>query len=364
MNTPEIDVPALLELAESRFRAWLLTELVPERKRQFDGLRTRNLSSSGRATQALRISSELLQREVRQRIHCYAETARQRTAPELYTEIHLNELRQKIMASVAATLDALKDMVERDAHAAGDVPPSAFPPQARYTQVRSEILDVVNAELRVLAAEGKLVPTDPSIAEPSEAIAEDQGIAKPSSTATGRHPKVFISYSRDRVPRDHCDRVHALADRLVRDGVDAMIDRYQPSPKEGWPGWMLAQIRDSDFVLCICTATYKERFENQSPEEEGRGARFEGHVITAEIYRAACQSEKFVPVLLEEATEADIPTILAPYTYHRLPEQYDLLYARLTRQAPYERPPLGEVREIRPQRPATDDQTEYRTRTS
>lgn len=42
------------------------------------------------------------------------------------------------------------------------------------------------------------------------------------------HPRVFISYSHD--SPEHADRVLVLADRLVGDGIDCILDQYEESP--------------------------------------------------------------------------------------------------------------------------------------
>lgn len=139
-------------------------------------------------------------------------------------------------------------------------------------------------------------------------------------------------------------RVHSFADQLRADGVDVMIDRYEPYPKEGWPQWMVKQIRGADFVWCVCTRTYRDRFENSKQAEEGKGVRFEGNIITNEIYQRAGEDSKFVPVLLLGADKNDVPTVLQSLTYYTLPEGYEELYARITGQLLSGKPNLGEIR--------------------
>ena len=75
-------------------------------------------------------------------------------------------------------------------------------------------------------------------------------------------PKVFISYSHD--SPEHEQRVLELANRLRRDGIDCTIDQYVVVPLEGWPRWMDKQIRDSDFVVMVCTETYYQRVGHTS----------------------------------------------------------------------------------------------------
>jgi hypothetical protein len=67
-------------------------------------------------------------------------------------------------------------------------------------------------------------------------------------------PKVLISYSHD--SPEHEQRVLELANRLRGDGIDCTIDHMSWAPAEGWPRWMDKEIRDSDFVLMVCTETY------------------------------------------------------------------------------------------------------------
>ena len=67
-------------------------------------------------------------------------------------------------------------------------------------------------------------------------------------------PTIFISYSHDNDA--HAARVLALADRLIADGLECVLDQYIGDPPEGWPRWMDRQIKAADLVLMICTETY------------------------------------------------------------------------------------------------------------
>ena len=73
--------------------------------------------------------------------------------------------------------------------------------------------------------------------------------------------RVFISYSHD--SPEHSERVCALADRLRQDGIESHIDQYEPAPPQGGPRWMQQQIEHADFVMLVCTPTYRRRFEGQ-----------------------------------------------------------------------------------------------------
>ena len=72
--------------------------------------------------------------------------------------------------------------------------------------------------------------------------------------------RVFLSYSHDSDEQ----RARELAERLRSDGVDAWLDRYEQAPPEGWPRWMIGQLERADFVLCICTDTYRARFNHDA----------------------------------------------------------------------------------------------------
>jgi TIR domain len=118
-------------------------------------------------------------------------------------------------------------------------------------------------------------------------------------------PKVLISYSHD--SSKHAERALELANRLREDGVDCMIDQYVVVPEEGWPRWMDKQIRDSDFVVMICTETYYKRVMGEEQPGKGFGVRWEGHLIYGEIYRAGTMNTKFVPVLFEGGDPSHVP---------------------------------------------------------
>ena len=118
-------------------------------------------------------------------------------------------------------------------------------------------------------------------------------------------PKVFISYSHD--SPEHQDQVLELADRLRADGIDAIIDQYVQSPPEGWPAWCEAEIDKADFVLMVCTEIYLRRVRRKEEPGVGRGVLWEGRLIYQYVYDAGSVSAKFVPVLLANGSEANVP---------------------------------------------------------
>ena len=149
--------------------------------------------------------------------------------------------------------------------------------------------------------------------------------------------RVFISYSHDSV--EHLDRVWNLSDRLRQDGVDCRIDQYEESPPEGWPRWCSKQVDEAEFVLIICTEIYRQRYEGKGDPGTGRGVRWEGHVITQDLYEAETGNVKFVPVVFSAIDSAQIPKEVRSATYYNVASEqgYEKLFRRLTNQ-PERRP--------------------------
>lgn len=157
-------------------------------------------------------------------------------------------------------------------------------------------------------------------------------------------PRVFISYSHD--SPEHADRVLELADRLRSEGIDCHLDQYETSPPEGWPRWMPNQVEAADFVLVICTETYNLRFRGKAEAGKGLGVKWEGAIITQELYDAGANNTRFVPVVFSAADKAYIPAPLRGATHHNLAEEtgYESLYRLLTNQPMTPRPDLGSLR--------------------
>jgi hypothetical protein len=158
-----------------------------------------------------------------------------------------------------------------------------------------------------------------------------------------RSPRVFISYSHD--SPEHQDRVLGLADRLRQQGVDAMIDQYAPAPPDGWPIWMDLEIQKADFVLLVCTETYRRRVERREQPGKGRGVLWEGKLIYNHLYEADTAVQRFVPILLEGGETSHIPTPLRGMAHYRVStaQGYEDLYRHVTGQPRYQKRELGSL---------------------
>ena len=115
-------------------------------------------------------------------------------------------------------------------------------------------------------------------------------------------PKVFISYSWE--SKEHSDWVKSLADKLLSDGIEALIDSYDVSPGDRLPKFMESSIRDSDYVIIICTEEYKRKANNRE-----KGVGYESHIISAELYNNH-NDRKFIPIIRQGDFNTALPTYL------------------------------------------------------
>lgn len=169
--------------------------------------------------------------------------------------------------------------------------------------------------------------------------------------------KVFVSYSHD--TPEHAARVLDFANSLRDFGVHVELDRFHVRPTHGWPHWCEEQLRPdvSEYVLVVCTKTYRERVENKVAADEGRGVYWEGALIHQYIYNEKA-NDRFIPVLIDGAIEDDIPMPLQSGTRYRITRfdfadrGFDNLYCELTHQNEDLKAQLGQIVDRRASRRA------------
>lgn len=151
--------------------------------------------------------------------------------------------------------------------------------------------------------------------------------------------KVFISYSWD--DDSHKEWVRNLATRLRKDGVDVTLDQWHIVPGDQIPSFMEQAVRESNYVLIICTHRYKYRSDNRQG-----GVGYEGDIMTAEVMNSQNQ-RKFIPILQQPIWIESAPSWLSGKFYINLSStpysetQYnDLLATLLGRRQ--EAPPVGD----------------------
>ena len=157
---------------------------------------------------------------------------------------------------------------------------------------------------------------------------------------------VFISYSHD--SEAHRERVLGLSERLRKDGIVTILDRYveKGSPPEGWPRWMMNGLNAATHVLCVCTETYHRRFLGQEIPGKGKGVDWEGALLTQALYDACSQNSKFIPILFAHTDDVHIPELLRPHTHYVLDSDagYQALYDALLDQSGVEPAAVGELK--------------------
>lgn len=117
-----------------------------------------------------------------------------------------------------------------------------------------------------------------------------------------RHIKVFISYSWE--DDNHKDWIRELANRLISDGIEVTLDQYDVSIGDRLPQFMEKAITNSDYVMIICTPSYKEKADKR---ESGVG--YEGHIISEELM-SSNNERKFIPLIRKGTIKEAFPTFL------------------------------------------------------
>ena len=116
-------------------------------------------------------------------------------------------------------------------------------------------------------------------------------------------PRCFISYSWD--SEEHREWVRHLANRLRECGVDALLDQFHCAPGTDLAEFMETSIRESAFVLLVCTPNFARRANAGIG-----GVGYEKSIVTGEIFAGEAQETKFVPVLRQGDQKKALPSYL------------------------------------------------------
>ena len=143
---------SLREIVEARYGKWK-----QDHCEQLDRIEDVKLSPLGRATRRLQRYTDTLKRDVKKRCAIQRAVSREYSVPEMLSGTELDWLEGRMMTVVSFAVLALKEFNERDFLSAGSVSPSSGKAaQERVAhQLPTEIRSVINAELRVLRAEGE-----------------------------------------------------------------------------------------------------------------------------------------------------------------------------------------------------------------
>lgn len=142
-------------------------------------------------------------------------------------------------------------------------------------------------------------------------------------------PKVFISYSWS-TPA-HKERVKSIADRLLSDGVDVVIDIYDLQEGNDKNAFMEKMVIDTSItnVLVMCDKAYSEKADHKK-----NGVGTESQIISQQVYTKVDQS-KFIPIVCEydEQSEPCLPIFMSSLIWIDLstPEKENHNWERLVR---------------------------------
>lgn len=128
-------------------------------------------------------------------------------------------------------------------------------------------------------------------------------------------PQTFISYSWDN--DTHKQWVRKLAEGLRKNGVNATLDQWETSPGDQLPAFMERTIRESKFVVIICTPNYKKRSDSRKG-----GVGYEGDIMTAEAMNEQ-NPRKFIPVLRSGNWSDAAPSWLSGKSFIDLSDESD-----------------------------------------
>lgn len=120
-------------------------------------------------------------------------------------------------------------------------------------------------------------------------------------------PKCFISYSHDN--EDHKKWVLNLATRLVKNGVDVILDQWDLRLGGDLPSFMEGGLTEVDKVICICSETYVAKANAGSG-----GVGYEKMILTSELMHNI-SSEKIIPLIKSNNEPKVTPVFLQAKFY-------------------------------------------------
>ena len=150
-------------------------------------------------------------------------------------------------------------------------------------------------------------------------------------------PKVFVSYSHD--SPDHKKWVMEIATKLINNGVDVILDQWELKAGADIALFMERYIKDSDYVLMICTEKYVEK------ANAGKGGvGYERMIITADLIKDI-DSTKFIPIIKQAGTHK-VPAFLGTKLFTNISGKdfefnYDELVRTIHGTPLYEKPNIG-----------------------
>lgn len=173
-------------------------------------------------------------------------------------------------------------------------------------------------------------------------------------------PKVFISYKWENT--NHQKKVESFARKLRDDGFDAKLDVYQDSKdtdNTDWRLWIDKELPSSDFILIICTKSYKNCFDNNVNCKGEGGVQYEALHIRNKI-----KDNIIFPILFNQDDKKYIPHLMQSFNRYELINEsfdiedknsaYNMLVRKLSNQPKYPEPDIGMIPPLLPENKIDD----------
>ena len=119
---------------------------------------------------------------------------------------------------------------------------------------------------------------------------------------------VFISYSWD--SEKHKTWVLELANRLVKEGVNVILDRYELRPGKSLPHFVETSIKNANRIIIVFTPNYKLKAEKRAG-----GVGYEYSIMNSELYKNQTNNERIIPVLRDGESADSIPEFMQQYIH-------------------------------------------------
>ncbi len=164
-----------------------------------------------------------------------------------------------------------------------------------------------------------------------------------STNNTTPKPRAFISYSW--TSPEHINRVVSLAERLVGDGVDVVLDQWDL--KEGHDKIVFMEKMVTDTTVNKVIVVSDRRYAEKADGREG-GVGTESQIISKEVYERT-EQDKFIPLVFEfdSKGQACLPTFLKSRIYidfssvQQSADNYERLLRTLFNKPAQQKPKLG-----------------------
>ena len=154
---------------------------------------------------------------------------------------------------------------------------------------------------------------------------------------------MFLSYSWSSV--EHQNRILEWAERLVGDGLDVILDKWNLKEGQDKYAFMEKMVTDPEVVKVL---VFSDRGYAEKADARKGGVGTESQIISAEVYKKVSQ-DKFLPIVCERDSvgEPFLPTFLktriyfdfsSPETFH---DDYEKLVRAVFGKPLHKRPPLG-----------------------